>query len=87
MSASATRGDTFRLDRRGCAHQYRRSAGDLRRVVAVTSCIDTEGYSLGQAFIKLSHAEEGTSLLVFVARRQGAKASYPSATRPRCPPP
>lgn len=59
----------FRLDSKGMRAPHPGDPlVDLRgRVVGrVTSCsIDTEGYSLGQAFIKLSHAEEGTPLLVF----------------------
>ena len=37
-----------------------------RVVGVVTSCsIDTEGYSLGQAYLKLSHAKEGTPIWVY----------------------
>ncbi len=37
-----------------------------RVVGMVTSCsIDSDGYQSGQAYIKLSHADEGTPLLVY----------------------
>jgi glycine hydroxymethyltransferase len=40
--------------------------GRGRVVGAVTSCsIDSDGYSLGQAYLKLTHADEGTLLYVF----------------------
>ncbi len=59
----------FRLDSKGVRAPH---PGDPlveargRVVGRVTSCsIDTEGYSLGQAYIKLSHAAEGTPLYVF----------------------
>jgi glycine hydroxymethyltransferase len=48
--------------------------GRGRVVGSVTSCsIDTEGYSLGQAYIKLTHTGEGTPLYVFA----GAGSSKP----------
>jgi len=43
----------------------------------VTSCsIDSDGFSLGQAYIRLSHADEGTPLLVYAGAAR-AKASKP----------
>ncbi len=40
--------------------------GRGRVVGVVTSCsIDTEGYSLGQAYLKLSHAKDGTPVWVY----------------------
>jgi len=59
----------FRMDQKGVRAPH---PGDPlvdargRVVGVVTSCsIDSEGYQLGQAYIKLTHADEGTSLLVF----------------------
>lgn len=52
------------LDRRG------------RVIGAVTSCsIDSQGYQLGQALLKLEYAEEGTPIYVFsnVAKSKGSK--------------
>ncbi len=59
----------FRLDSKGmrAPHPGDPLIDSRGRVVGrVTSCsIDTEGYSLGQALIKLTHAGEGTPLLVY----------------------
>src|SRR5690606_16643872 len=70
----------FRLDSKGmrAPHPGDPLVDPRGRVVGrVTSCsIDTEGYSLGQALIKLSHAEEGTPLLV-VAGAARAKPGAP----------
>lgn len=59
----------FRLDAKGlrAPHPGDPLVDNRGRVVGrVTSCsIDTEGYSLGQALIKLTHAAEGTPLLVY----------------------
>ena len=59
----------FRLDSKGVRQPH---PGDPlidargRVVGIVTSCsIDTEGYSLGQAYLRLSHADEGTPLFVY----------------------
>ncbi|MBN1681876.1 MAG: hypothetical protein JW966_16475, partial [Anaerolineae bacterium] len=59
----------FRMDNKGVRAPH---PGDPlmdargRVVGTVTSCsIDSDGYSLGQAYIKLSHADEGTPLLVY----------------------
>ncbi|NLX09526.1 MAG: glycine cleavage system aminomethyltransferase GcvT [Chloroflexi bacterium] len=61
----------FRLDSKGVRQPH---PGDPivdargRVIGTVTSCsIDQEGYSLGQAYLKLSHAEEGTPVLVYSA--------------------
>ncbi|MBN1566153.1 MAG: aminomethyltransferase family protein, partial [Anaerolineae bacterium] len=65
----------FRLDSKGVRAPH---PGDPlvdargRVVGTVTSCsIDSEGYQLGQAYIKLTHADEGTPLFVF----QGAAST------------
>jgi glycine hydroxymethyltransferase len=59
----------FRLDHKGARPPHPGDPlVDLRgRVVGtVTSCsIDGEGYQLGQAYLKLSHGEEGTALVVY----------------------
>jgi glycine hydroxymethyltransferase len=59
----------FRLDNRGVRppHQGDPLVDAKGRVVGiVTSCsIDSEGYQLGQAYVKQSHAEPGTPLAVF----------------------
>ncbi len=59
----------FRMDAKGVRAPHSGDPlvdGRGRVVGAVTSCsIDSEGYSLGQAYIKLTHADEGTPLLVF----------------------
>jgi glycine hydroxymethyltransferase len=61
----------FRMDNKGVRQPH---PGDPlvdqrgRVVGIVTSCsIDTEGYSLGQAYLRLSHADEGTPLYVYAA--------------------
>lgn len=61
----------FRMDNKGVRQPH---SGDPlvdargRVVGIVTSCsIDQEGYSLGQALLKLSHATEGTPLWVYSA--------------------
>jgi glycine hydroxymethyltransferase len=65
----------FRMDSKGVRQPH---GGDPlidprgKVVGLVTSCsIDEEGYSLGQAYLKLSHAEEGTPLWVY----QGAHSA------------
>ncbi len=59
----------FRLDSKGMRAPHPGDPlvdGRGRVVGTVTSCsIDEEGYSLGQAYIKLSHATEGTPLFVY----------------------
>ncbi|HEX3053711.1 MAG TPA: glycine cleavage system aminomethyltransferase GcvT, partial [Aggregatilineaceae bacterium] len=67
----------FRMDSKGVRAPH---SGDPlldakgRVVGVVTSCsIDSEGYSLGQAYIKLSHADEGTPLWVYA----GAASAKP----------
>ncbi len=46
-----------------------------RVIGTVTSCaIDTEGYLLGQAYVKLSHAEEGTQIGIFALGGRAPKA-------------
>ena len=73
----------FRLDSKGMRAPHPGDPLlDLRgRVVGrVTSCsIDTEGYSLGQALIKLSHAEEGTPLLVYAGAERIREMAAPGA--------
>lgn len=67
----------FRMDRKGARppHQGDPIVDDKGRVVGiVTSCsIDSEGYQLGQAYVKHSHSKEGTSVAVF-AGSERAKA-------------
>ncbi len=67
----------FRLDSKGVRAPH---PGDPlvdargRVVGTVTSCsIDSEGYSLGQAYLKLEYAQEGTPLLVYA----GAASAKP----------
>jgi len=67
----------FRMDSKGVRAPH---SGDPlldakgRVVGVVTSCsIDSEGYSLGQAYIKVSHADEGTPLWVYA----GAASAKP----------
>ena len=71
----------FRLDSKGmrAPHPGDPLIDQRGRVVGrVTSCsIDTEGYSLGQALIKLSHAEEGTPLLVYAGAARARQAAAP----------
>jgi glycine hydroxymethyltransferase len=59
----------FRMDSKGVRAPHPGDPlvdGRGRVVGTVTSCsIDTEGYSLGQAYLKLSYADEGTPLFVF----------------------
>ena len=64
----------FRMDSKGVRAPHPGDPlVDVRgRVVGkVTSCsIDEEGYSLGQAYIRLTHAEEGTPLWVYAGASQ-----------------
>jgi len=59
----------FRMDSKGVRAPHPGDPlveGRGRVVGVVTSCsIDSEGYSLGQAYLKLDYAEEGTPLYVF----------------------
>ncbi|MBN1203085.1 MAG: glycine cleavage system aminomethyltransferase GcvT [Anaerolineae bacterium] len=61
----------FRMDSKGVRQPH---SGDPvvdsrgRVVGTVTSCsIDSEGYSLGQAYMRLSHADEGTPVMIYSA--------------------
>ena len=67
----------FRMDTKGVRAPHGGDPlvdGRGRVVGTVTSCsIDSEGYSLGQAYLKLSHATEGTPLFVFA----GAASAKP----------
>ena len=72
----------FRLDSKGVRQPH---PGDPlvdargRVVGVVTSCsIDEEGYSLGQAYLRLSHSEEGTPLWVY-PNAEKAKLDKPLA--------
>lgn len=70
----------FRMDSKGVRAPHPGDPlVDMRgRVVGqVTSCsIDSDGYSLGQAYIRVSHAGEGTPLLVY-AGSANAKTGKP----------
>jgi glycine hydroxymethyltransferase len=74
----------FRLDNKGARppHQGDPLVDKRGRVVGViTSCsIDSEGYQLGQAYVKLDYAEEGTSLGVFAGSGKG-RAILPETVR------
>ena len=70
----------FRMDNKGArpAHQGDPMVDKKGRVVGlVTSCsIDTEGYQLGQAYVKVATAEEGAGVAVFAGsgRTKAGKA-------------
>lgn len=65
----------FRLDAKGSRppHQGDALVDDRGRIVGiVTSCsIDSEGYQLGQAYVKLANAKVNTKLSVFAGSHKG----------------
>lgn len=65
----------FRLDNKGVRppHQGDPLVDKRGRVVGVvTSCsIDSEGYQLGQAYVKLDYTDEGTALGIFAGTGKG----------------
>jgi glycine hydroxymethyltransferase len=69
----------FRIDKKGARppHQGDPLVDDKGRVVGiVTSCsIDSEGYQLGQAYMKESHTKEGTQVGVFAGSSKAKAAA------------
>jgi glycine hydroxymethyltransferase len=71
----------FRLDNKGArpAHQGDPVIDKKGRVVGiVTSCsIDTEGYQLGQAYMKENAGDEGTAVMVFAGSERAKAGKAP----------